>query len=82
MNISESFSHHEHFQKVPPTLIIFRTVWRSVPGSKLQGPSGPQPSKPLPKGYVLVRNAQEGRWERGLIIKDNITFLPLDMLVL
>ena len=53
---------------------IFRAVRRSVPGAKLQGPSGPQPSKPLPNSCFLVRNAQEGRWKRGLIIMDNITF--------
>ena len=59
----------ENFQKVL-SMKISRTLWRNIPGTELQGSSGARPSKPLSKGCGLVRNSQEGRWKRGLVIKD------------
>ena len=54
-----------HFQKVSSTKIS-RALRRNLPGTDLQGSSGARPSNHSPKGCVLVRNHQEGQWERGL----------------
>lgn len=66
--VADAFSE-KFFQNVLSTKIS-RTLRRNIPGTELQGSSGARPSKPLSKGCGLVRNSQEGRWKRGLEIKD------------